>query len=37
MTDIYFAATPMVLINCLTMALMLAFPSIVLWPVRLMG
>jgi tripartite ATP-independent transporter DctM subunit len=37
MTDIYSAATPMVLINCLTMALMLAFPSIVLWPVRLMG
>lgn len=37
MTDIYSAATPMVLINCLTMALMLAFPSIVLWPVKLMG
>jgi tripartite ATP-independent transporter DctM subunit len=37
MTDIYSAATPMVLINCLTMALMLVFPSIVLWPVRLMG
>jgi tripartite ATP-independent transporter DctM subunit len=37
MTDIYSAATPMVLINCLTMALMLVFPSIVLWPLRLMG
>jgi tripartite ATP-independent transporter DctM subunit len=37
MTDIYSAATPMVLMNCLTMALMLAFPSIVLWPVKLMG
>jgi len=37
MTDIYSAATPMFLINCLTMALMLAFPSIVLWPVKLMG
>jgi tripartite ATP-independent transporter DctM subunit len=37
MTDIYSAVTPMVLINCLTMALMLVFPSIVLWPVRLMG
>ena len=37
MTDIYSAATPMVLINCLTMVLMLAFPSIVLWPVKLMG
>ena len=37
MTDIYSAATPMVLINCLTMALMLAFPSIVLWPVKSMG
>jgi tripartite ATP-independent transporter DctM subunit len=37
MEDIYYAATPMVLINCLTMALMLAFPALVLWPVRLMG
>jgi tripartite ATP-independent transporter DctM subunit len=37
MEDIYFAAAPMVAINCLTMALMMAFPSIVLWPARLMG
>jgi tripartite ATP-independent transporter DctM subunit len=37
MEDIYFAAAPMVAINCLTMALMIAFPSIVLWPVWLMG
>ena len=37
MEDIYFAAAPMVGINCLTMALMIAFPSIVLWPVKLMG
>jgi tripartite ATP-independent transporter DctM subunit len=37
MEDIYLAATPMVLINCLTMALMVAFPALVLWPVRLMG
>jgi tripartite ATP-independent transporter DctM subunit len=37
MTDIYFAAAPMVAINCLTMALMIAFPSIVLWPIKLMG
>jgi tripartite ATP-independent transporter DctM subunit len=37
MEEIYFAAAPMVAINCLTMALMIAFPSIVLWPVRLMG
>ncbi len=37
MEDIYFAAAPMVAINCLTMALMITFPSIVLWPVRLMG
>ncbi|HVP76310.1 MAG TPA: TRAP transporter large permease subunit [Thermodesulfobacteriota bacterium] len=37
MEDIYFAAAPMVAINCLMMALMIAFPSIVLWPVKLMG
>ena len=37
MEEIYFAAAPMVAINCLTMALMIAFPSIVLWPLRLMG
>jgi tripartite ATP-independent transporter DctM subunit len=37
MEEIYFAAAPMVAINCLTMALMIAFPSIVLWPVKLMG
>ena len=37
MEEIYFAAAPMVAINCLTMALMIAFPSIVLWPVWLMG
>ena len=37
MEDIYWAAAPMVGINCLTIALMIAFPSIVLWPVRLMG
>ena len=37
MEDIYFAAAPMGAINCLTMALMIAFPSIVLWPVKLMG
>jgi tripartite ATP-independent transporter DctM subunit len=37
MEDIYWAAAPMVAINCLTMALMIAFPSIVLWPVWLMG
>jgi len=37
MEEIYFAAAPMVGINCLTMALMIAFPSIVLWPIRLMG
>jgi len=37
MEEIYFAAAPMVAINCLTMGLMIAFPSIVLWPVRLMG
>jgi tripartite ATP-independent transporter DctM subunit len=37
MEDIYFAAAPMVAINCLTMALMIVFPSIVLWPVWLMG
>jgi tripartite ATP-independent transporter DctM subunit len=36
MEEIYFAAAPIVAINCLTMALMLAFPSIVLWPVWLM-
>jgi tripartite ATP-independent transporter DctM subunit len=35
--EIYVAAAPMVAINCLTMALMIAFPSIVLWPIRLMG
>jgi TRAP-type mannitol/chloroaromatic compound transport system permease large subunit len=37
MEDIYFAAAPMVAINCLTMVLMIVFPSIVLWPVWLMG
>ena len=37
MEEIYLAAAPMVAINCLTMALMIAFPSIVLWPVWLMG
>jgi tripartite ATP-independent transporter DctM subunit len=37
MEEIYYAAAPMVAINCLTMGLMIAFPSIVLWPVKLMG
>ncbi len=37
MEEIYFAAAPMVAINCLTMALMIVFPSTVLWPVKLMG
>jgi len=36
MEDIYYAAAPVVGINCLTMAIMIALPSLVLWPVKLM-
>jgi TRAP-type mannitol/chloroaromatic compound transport system permease large subunit len=37
MEDVYMASLPMVGINCLTIALMMAFPPLVLWPIRLMG
>ena len=37
MEDVYLASLPMVGINCLTIALMMAFPPLVLWPIRLMG
>jgi TRAP-type C4-dicarboxylate transport system permease large subunit len=36
MEEIYRAAAPMVAINCLTMAVMIALPGLVLWPVKLM-